>query len=162
MKRRLLSLLLPFAAALCAFAVHAQEAQKPEPAPDSKIMQQIFNCIAEGLPQDWKKAWFVITETRRNADGSARRFRASFFVATSVTDRKGKPLRPCGSEPVIEGVRALTDLLPEEQRRWTEATLSFTNDGKFEAKFDVTPRKPAAVKPAPKPAGKKSDPGGKT
>ena len=175
-------LFLSFAAALCALAVHAQDPQKPEPqpqsepqqqpeapqrpepepAPNSRIMEQIFACIAEGLPQDWMKAWFVITATGRSADGSSRKLVARFFFATNVKDRKGKPFKPCGLEPVFEGVGALSDLLPEEQRRWTEATISITNDGNFEAKFDFTPRKPAAAKPAAKPTRKKPDPGGKT
>lgn len=178
---------LSFAAALCALAVHAQDPQKPEPqpqsgpqpqnepqpqpeppqkpgpapAPDPRIMQQIFDCIAAGLPQDWKKAWFVMTATGRSAEGGSRKFLASFFYAASMKDRHGNPLTPCSPEPVFEGVAALTDLLPEEQRRWTKATFSFTNDGNFEAKFDFTPRKPAAARPAAKPAGKKLDPGGK-
>lgn len=180
MKRLLL--LPPLAAALCAFAVHAQETKKPEPgaaqeapkpAPgpaqeaqtpepgpgqelDAKILEQIFACIAEGLTEDWKKTWFVITEIERSADGRSRNFEANFFLATSMEDNKGKPLTPCGPDRVLEGVGALNSYLPFEQRRWTEAIFTFTRDGKFDAKYDFTPRQPAAVKPAPTPAVKKA------
>ena len=185
-------LLPPLAVALCAFSAYAQdpqkpaaeaekpaaeaekpaaEAAKPEPAPgpkpgdepDPKILEGIFACISEGLPEGWKKAWFVIRETARNKDGSARSYAADFFYATNVNDRKGRPLKPCGPERVLEGVGALNDYLPDGQRRWTGATFTFLSDGKYDVKYDYTPPKPAAAKPAAKPvakpAVKKPDPG---
>jgi hypothetical protein len=175
MKRLRLRLLTPLAAALCAFATYAQdplkpaaeaekpavEAAKPEPAParrpgqdpDPKILDGIFACIAEGLPEGWKKTWFVVKEIGRSKDGATRNFAADFFYATNVNDRKGRPLKPCGAEPVLEGVGALQDYLPDGQRRWTGATFSFMPDGKFEAKYDFTPPRPAPAKPvAKKPA----------
>lgn len=187
MKHLRLLLLPPLAAALCVFAIHAQETKKPEPGPaqeapipapgpaqeaqkpergpgqepDPEILEQIFACIAEGLTRDWKKTWFVITELERSADGNSRNFEANFFAATSLKDRKGRPLRPCGAERVLEGVGALNSYLPEGQRRWTGATFSFTRDGKFEAKYDYTPRKPAADKRAAKTAAKKKQESGK-
>ena len=178
MKCLLRYLLPPLVVTLCAFAAHAQdaakpaadadkpapEAAKPEPAPapapsqepDPKILEGIFACIAEGLPQGWKKAWFVINETARSKDGAARSYTADFFYATNASDRKGRRLKPCGPERVLEGVGALNDYLPDGQRRWTGATFTFLSDGKFDVKYDYTPRKPAA-----KPAAKKSDSGAK-
>ncbi len=167
-----LPLLAPFVAATFSFAAHAQdpikpaaEAQKPaaeaaksEPAParqpgqepDPKILEGLFACIAEGLPEGWKKTWFVIRETAQSKDGLERSFAADFFYATNVNDRKGRPLKPCGPDPVLEAVGALNDYLPENQQRWTGATFSFMRDGKFEAQYDYTQRKPAAKKPATK------------
>ena len=174
MKRRLLSLVPLLVFALSAPAAYAQdtqkaaaetekpaaEAAKPEPAPapqpapgqqpDPKILEGIFACLAEGLPKDWKKAWFVIRETARSKDGAARSYAADFFYATSVNDRKGKRLMPCGPEKVLEGVGALNDYLPDGQRRWTGATFTFLSDGKYDVKYDYTPRKPAPAKPAAK------------
>lgn len=170
-------LFLSFAAALCALSVHAQDPQKPEPQPqtepqqqpeappapgpgqerDPKIIADIFACVSEGLPEGWKKAWFVISEVERNVDGSSRKYEARFRFATSSNDRKGRPFKPCGAERVREGVVALNDYLPDSQRRWTGATFTFTSEGEFEIKYDYTPRKPAPARPAAKkPAAGKS------
>lgn len=171
-------LFAPLVAAILSFAVYAQDPQKPaaeaqkpaaeaanaEPAPerkpgeepDPRILESLFACIAEGLPEDWKKTWFVIRQTGGSKDGLQRSFAADFFYATNVNDRKGRPLQPCGPERVLETVGALNDYLPENQRRWTGATFSFMRDGKFDAKYDYTQPKPAAAKPAAKkPAAKK-------
>ena len=182
MKRSNRPLFALFIAALFACPVNAQDAQKPEaqpqsgsaPAqeadkpkpgpgqePDAAILNRIFACLAEGLPQDWKKTWFVINEVGRDEASGARNFEANFFFATDVKDAKGKPLTPCGAERVVEGVGALDAYLPEGQRRWTGATFSFMRDGAFAANYDFTPRKPAPAKPAAKAAAKKADPGKK-
>lgn len=179
MKRSRPPLFALFAAALFAVSVHAQdgkspaaqpqsgtapaqEAAKPAPGPgqepDPRIYDDMFACLAEGLPEDWRKAWFTIDELDRSEMGSVRNYEAKFFFATDASDAKGKPLRTCGAERVLQGVGALNDYLPESQRRWTGAIFSFTRDGKFEAKYDYTPRKPAPVKPAAKPAAKKTAP----
>jgi hypothetical protein len=165
-------------AVLCTPLAHAQDAQKPAAPPaapaapaaevqkprpvgqpaDPQIIEKMFNCLAPGLPKDWKKAWFVITETDRNEDGTSRNYEANFFFATSMNDSKGKKLLNCGADPVLEGVRSLQDYLPESQLRWTGATFTFSREAegvKFGATYDYTPRKPApaAAEPA-KPAAK--------
>ena len=173
MKRPIPPLFALLFAALCASAVCAQvtpkpaaEAQRPKPVPgqpaDPKYIEDIFTCLAQGLPKDWKKTWFVIRQIGADASGSSREFEADFFVATDMIDAKGKPLVPCGSGPVLDGVIALNGYLLESQRRWTGATFTFTSEGKFDANYDYTVRKPApaapeSVKPAAKPAAKKPD-----
>jgi|SRR5579862_1465961 len=170
MKRSRLPLLAVFPAALCALAVHAQiapgtEAQKPKPVPgqpaDPKIIENIFTCLGKGLPKNWKKTWFIIHQTGADASGASREFEAEFFFATDMVDTKGKPLVPCGSAPVLEGVMALNDYLRENQRHWTGATFTFTSEGKFDANYDYAPVKPAPAAPAAatpaKPAAAKSD-----
>jgi hypothetical protein len=180
MKRLCPPLFALLLAALCTSAVHAQdaqnpaappavEAQKPKPGDpaDPQITEKMFNCLAPGLPKNWKKAWIVVNEIGRDEAGSSRNFEANFFFATSIKDSKGKKLTPCGADPVLEGVGALNDYLPENQRRWTGVTFTFTSDGKFDATYDYTPRKPAPAAPEPaKPAAKakaakKSDSGTK-
>ena len=165
-----------FAGALFAFAVQAQDPQKsapkPEPAPaaaqepaakpqpgpgqepDPQILEGIVNCLAEGLPQDWKKTWFVISEIDRDERKATRSFEANFFYATEPDDSTGRRLQTCGAERVIDGVKALNAYLTDSQQRWTGATFTFMRDGRFEAKYDFTPFKPAAAKPAAKPKAK--------
>jgi hypothetical protein len=169
MKRPALPLFVLLCTALCASLAHAQdaqkpappaaEAQKPRPAPgqpaDPQIIEKIFNCLAPGLPKNWKKAWIVVNEIGQDEAGTTRKFEANFFFATNLKDSKGKKLTPCGSAPVLEGVTALNDYLPEKQRQWTGITLTFTSEGKFDATYDYTPRKPAPAAEEPaRPAAK--------
>ena len=173
MKRPCLAAFL--ACSLLAFAAHAQDEKKSEPAPDKpaaaaqetapkpapgpgqtpdpQILENIVTCLATGLTQDWKKAWFVIKETDRNAAEGTRQFEGDFFYATNLKDRKGKRLQTCGPETIIQGVSDLNDYLTTEQQRWTSAVFTFTrDDGKYDVKYDYTPFKP---RPAAKPAAKK-------
>ena len=158
--------------ALLAFAVQAQDPQKPaagaaatqEPAvpgpgqePDPKIVEGIMACLGEGLPEGWKKAWFVMNEIGRSSDaeGATRQFEATFYYATDPSDTKGKQFKPCGANRIVEGVIALNAYLQPSQRRWGGMTMTFLLDGRYEASYDFSPRKPAPiVKPAAKPAPK--------
>ena len=140
------------AGALLAFSVHAQIAPKPEPGPgqepDPKILNDIADCLAQGLPQEWQRAWFVINEIDRDERSATRSFEANFFYATEANSPVGRRLQTCGPEKIIENVKALNAYLADSQQRWTSATFTFTRDGKFDAKYDFEPPKPRA-EPAP-------------
>ena len=82
-------------AALLSFGVQAQDPQKPapqEPAaapapapgqePDPKIIIGLMECLAEGLPEGWKKTWFVIHSAQRQ-----RSFLSSAATAASRSSR---------------------------------------------------------------------------
>jgi len=148
------------AGSLIAFAAQSQDEKKPEPGPgqtpDPQIIEKIIDCLAEGLTPDWQKAWFVIKQTDRNAAEGTRQFEGDFFFATSTQDSKGKPLRTCGAERIVQGVSDLNDYLSKDKQDWTSATFTILRDGKYDVKYDYTPfeRKPAAT-PAAKPAAKK-------
>ncbi len=101
---------------------------------DTKIIEQIFACLQPGLPQDWKKAWVVVTELA--SDGTTRKFEAQFFYATAMADDKGEPLKPCDAEAVAKDVYRLNDSLKPEQRQWKAARLVITSEGDFELKYD--------------------------
>ena len=158
--------------ALLAFSVQAQDPQKPaaqEPAaapapapgqePDPKIIVGLMECLAEGLPEGWKKTWFVIQEISRDVDGGTRQYEAKFFYATDPADRLGKRLEPCGTSRIVDGVLGLNAYLQPGQRRWSGVTMTFNIDGSYDAAYDYTVRKPSAgaapAKAAPKPAAKK-------
>jgi len=102
--------------------------------PDAKAIQEIFDCLAVGLPKDWKKAWVVVTELA--VVGKERRFESQSFYADASGAMAGKPLATCGAEVVARGVIALSADLPAEQRRWKEARLTYTSEGKFDLSYD--------------------------
>jgi hypothetical protein len=111
-------------------------AQKPE-QPDPKDLEAIFSCMATGLPQNWKRTWVVVTET--GVDRGTRNFEAQFFYATSASDSKGMPLKPCDSQQVAERVYGLNRYLPSfEQRQWREAKLVFGDDGRYDLTYDYS------------------------
>jgi len=140
----------------------AQDPGKPQRAPgqtpDPAIIEGIVHCLAEGLTQDWKKAWFVISEVGRDTSAGTREFEGNFFFATSEKDRKGMRLKTCGAEKIIQGVSDLNDYLTKDQQRWTSANFTITSDGKYDMKYDYTPfkPKPAAKSPKAKPTAKKA------
>ena len=114
--------------AVLATPTHAQK------QPDPKAIQEIFDCLAVGLPKDWTRAWVVVTEI---ADaGKERRFESQSFYADSPAAVAGKPLATCGAEVVARGVIALSADLPAEQRRWKKARLTYSSEGKFDLAYD--------------------------
>lgn len=168
-RKSLAAFLVALLGALFALAAQAQAPQKPaaEPAPaaavpgpgqepDPQIVDGIMRCMAEGLPEGWKKTWFVISEIGSDTDasGATRRFEATFYYATDPNDSKGMQFKPCGANRIVDGVIALNDYLQPSQRRWTGVTVTFLLDGNYSATYDYTPRKPAPAKAEAKPAAK--------
>ena len=131
----------------------------PGQEPDPKIIVGLMECLAEGLPEEWKKTWFVIQEISREAGTGVRQYEAKFFYATDPADRVGRKLEPCGANRIVDGVVALNAYLQPGQRRWTGVTMTFNIDGTYDAAYDYTERKPAPAKApakaAPKSAAKK-------
>jgi len=118
-------------------ATAAKTKAKAKPAAakvDTRVIEQILACLEPGLPQDWKKAWIVVTEL--DTDGATRKFEAQFFYATAMADDKGEPLKPCDAEAVAKDVYRLNDSLKPEQRQWKAARLVITSEGDFELKYD--------------------------
>ncbi len=156
-------------------AAHAQapkpEAAKPEAEPPHvKLVQEIFTCMAAGLPPEWKIAWVTVAEVGRSVDGKSRNFEANLRFSNKEGDLEGEELKPCDSARIVQGVADLNEFLKPEERAWTAALLAFSSEGKFEVKYDYTPvkyteGKPAAkpaIKPTAKPAAKKGDDAKKT
>lgn len=137
----------------------AASAPKPVPGtePDPKIFQDMFSCLAPGLVPDWKRAWVTVVELDRTDDGKSRNYEAVVrYTTKGPEDIEGEPLNNCGAERILGGVADLNDYLKPEQRAWTEVTIMFYAEGKYEAKYGYTPvRKPAAKPAAEKPAATK-------
>ena len=113
--------------------------QKPaaeEANAGDKAVEQIFNCVAAGLPKEWRRAWVVVTEL--GGDDKERRFEGKFEYSLDAAGKDPKALAPCNAREVAENVYKLNDFLEPDKRKWKVATLIFTSDGKFEIKYDYT------------------------
>lgn len=115
----------------------AKAPQKPaaeEDNPGVQAVERIFACVAEGLPNDWRRAWIVVTEL--SSGDRERNFEGKFHYSLDPEGANPLALVPCNARQVAEGVYALNDFLEHEKRQWKVATLVFTSDGKFELKYD--------------------------
>lgn len=113
-------------------AAPAPPARNPATAePDADAIQQVFNCMSEGLPEKWQHSWVIATETRRNE--SSRDFEAVFRYAEVETDTTGTRFAPCGSETLPMDIIRVNAALA---RQWREIRLDFYRDGRFELRYD--------------------------
>ncbi len=101
----------------------------PAPKLDAKTVEQIFSCLAPGLPQDWKKTWVVVT-----ADAAA----AKFYVTSTYRDEDAEEFVPCNVQEIARRIVKLNDALPPDQRRWKSARLAIDSEGEFELKYDYS------------------------
>lgn len=91
-------------------------------------MEQIFSCLAPGLPQDWKKTWVVVTA------GAAAV--PKFYVTTSFRDEDAEEFVPCNVQEIARRIVSLSDALPPDQRHWKSARLVIDTEGEYELKYD--------------------------
>jgi hypothetical protein len=99
------------------------------PKLDPKLVEQIFSCLAPGLPSDWKRTWVVVS----NAAGAAT---AKFYFSVSLREDDAEELVPCNAQEITRRIAGLTAALPVDQQRWTSARLSIDNEGAFALKYD--------------------------
>lgn len=92
-------------------------------------MEQIFSCLAPGLPSDWKRTWVVVS----NAAGAAT---AKFFYSVTFRDDDAEELVPCNAQEITRRITGLTAALPVDQQRWTSARLSIDHEGAFALKYE--------------------------
>jgi len=115
-------------------AVVAPAAPGPTPI-ETRLIENIFHCLSPGLPQDWKKAWIVITETGTAAE---RKQLAKFYFATTLGDDEGEELVPCNAQALTRSITSLNDKLPPDRRAWTRARLVIDSDGDYELTYDYS------------------------
>jgi hypothetical protein len=98
------------------------------PKLDAKLVEQIFSCLAPGLPQDWKRTWVVVS--------SAGAVATKFYVTSSYRDEDAEEYVPCNVQEITRRITSLSDALPPEQRRWSSARLAIDSEGQYELKYD--------------------------
>lgn len=124
-------------AVLLAVAIPALGADPAPAQPDAKVIQSIYDCLAAGLPKDWKEAWVTVHQLKDT--GKERQFEADFLYSTRAQDTRGEPLHPCDSQRVVQEVLSLNSTLSPEQRRWTSTRVTFGSDGKFAIQYNYAP-----------------------
>jgi hypothetical protein len=133
----------------------AAGAPVPGTEPDPAIFQDMYNCIAEGLKAGWKRTWITVVELDRTDDGNSRNYEAVFLQTDKDADKEGEALPgTCGSGRILKSIGDLNEYLLPEQRRWTEVTITFYSEGKYEVKYGFGPVRAAKPKPGAKPAAK--------
>ena len=133
----MIKILYALAAALVSCTALAQApSTNPEPAgPAPKSLEEIFSCLAAGLPKDWHTATVEVIEV--DTDGKERRFEAR-YAYTGVKAPKPVKLLPCDATGPAKNVHELNQFLEPDKRQWKRAMLTFRSDGKFELKYDYT------------------------
>ena len=96
---------------------------------DNRLIEGIFACLSPGLPQDWRKAWVVVTS-------GASAPSAKFYFSTTRRDSDGEELIPCSAQAITQRITSLNDRLPPPQRAWSKATLTIDSEGEYELSYD--------------------------
>ena len=91
-------------------------------------MEQIFSCLAPGLPAEWKRTWVVVS-----SGGSAA---SKFYYSNSLRDEAGEEFVPCNAPEITRRIISLDAALPPNQLGWRSAKLVIDNEGAFELKYD--------------------------
>jgi len=117
-------------------AAPQQGAAAEADSPGVMAVEAIFACVAQGLPDGWQRAWVIVTELSESAKG--RTFEARYQVSLEGAGESRWNFVPCNARDVAERVYGLNDFLEPGKRQWKVATLLFTQDGKFELKYDYT------------------------
>lgn len=107
----------------------------PAPSPftspklDAKLVEQIFSCLAPGLPQDWKRTWVVVTSAETAVA-------TKFLFTTTYRDEDAEEFVPCNAGEITRRITGLSDALAPAQRRWKSARLAIDSEGEYELVYD--------------------------
>jgi hypothetical protein len=97
---------------------------------DAKTVEQIFSCLAPGLPADWKRTWVEVTNS-----GSA--VTAKTYFTTSLRREDGEEFTSCNAQELARRVAGLARGLPPDQQDWRSARLSIDSEGAYELLYDA-------------------------
>jgi hypothetical protein len=101
------------------------------PKLDARMVEQIFSCLAPGLPQDWKRTWVVVSS-------SESAVAAKFFYTNSFRDQDAEEFVPCNAQEITRRVTGLNESLAPAQRGWRSARLAIDNEGAYELVYDYS------------------------
>ena len=124
-------LILALSLAAAPLAATAQQASKTQ----TEAVSAVANCLATGLPEQWKRLQVVITLSQPMADTGG-----VLYLVTMLDDRV-QPFPPC--DPRLPPVKLidLRELQPEKERGWTKMTLTMQPDASFDLKYEYPAKK---------------------
>ncbi len=93
------------------------------------MVEQIFSCLAPGLPSDWKRTWVVVS----NVAGATT---AKFYFSVTLREEDAEELVPCNAQEITRRITSLSAALPADQQGWKSARLSIDNEGAFALNYD--------------------------
>ena len=119
-------IVLALAAALAPLAAFAQEASKAQ----VEAVSSVAECLAIGLPREWKQLRVVIQLQQPLADTGAVRYQVTMPEGTL------EPFTPC--DPHLPPVKllGLRDSQAEKDRGWTMVVLTMKPDASFDLKYE--------------------------
>ena len=88
-------------------------------------MEQIFSCLAPGLPSDWKRTWVVVTNS-----GTA--LSTKFYYTSSYRDQDGEEFTPCNAQEVTRRIVSLS----EARASWRSARLAIDSEGAYKLDYE--------------------------
>jgi hypothetical protein len=98
------------------------------PKLDAKTVEQIFSCLAPGLPAEWKRAWVVVSGAASAA--------SKFYYSNTLRDEDGEEFTPCNAQEITRRIVGLDAALPQNQLGWRSARLVIDSEGAYELKYD--------------------------
>jgi hypothetical protein len=113
------------------FAARAQEASEEE----TKLLNGIAECLAAGLPHDWRQAEMLI----ELKDPQAETGEVRYLMMRNLSGGQMEPFLPCdGRQAARELVVELRKLQPAEKRGWKGARFVVYRSGKFDLTLDYS------------------------
>jgi hypothetical protein len=98
------------------------------PKLDAKTVEQIFSCLAPGLPAEWKRTWVVVS--------GAASTPSKFYYSNTLRDEDGEEFTPCNAQEITRRIVGLNAALPQDRLGWRSARLVIDNEGAYELKYD--------------------------
>jgi hypothetical protein len=113
------------------FAARAQQASEEE----SKLLEGIAQCLAAGLPHDWRQAEMLVELKSAEAEtGDVR-----YLMIRNLSGGQYETFSPCNERQVArELVVEMRKLQPAEKRGWKGARFVVYRNGKFDLTFDYS------------------------
>lgn len=127
--------ILALAALLAApLACRAQDVS----AAQTRVLQQVGECLTAHLPADWREAEMYVTLKKAGAEnGDAR-----YTMIRSLSGGEVENFAPCADkQPAKTLVTEIRKLQPQDKRGWTAARFTVYREGRFDLTFDY-PKKP--------------------
>ena len=123
-------LIVPLLAASLGAAAQAP-AGKEASAAEGRAVTAIVECLAPGLPEDWRQAVMVVELARPGDETGEVR-----YLVTRGNSETTESFLPCDIRKPTTMLFEVRREQPAARRGWTGARLTIYRDGKFGLKYD--------------------------